>query len=112
MLRLFSLEKERLRADLINVYQSWKEWYRKDGARFCAVVPSVRTRGNECKSEHRMSPLNTRKLCNDRALLQAAQRLLGLFLGALQKPPGHGVGCPCWSRDWARWTQRYIPAYP
>lgn len=39
------------------------------------------------------------------ALAQTAQRLCGLLLGGLQKPPGHSA----LGRGWARWTQRSLP---
>jgi len=52
---LFSLEKRRLRRNLINVYKYLASRNEEEGDRLFSVVPSDKTRGNVHKLKHRNS---------------------------------------------------------
>lgn len=58
---LFSLQKRRLSADLINAYKHLKGGCQEDGATLFPVQPGNRTGSNRHKAKHRKFHLNTGK---------------------------------------------------
>ncbi|KAK4828502.1 hypothetical protein QYF61_026773 [Mycteria americana] len=60
-LKLFNLQKRRLRGDLIGVYKYLMRGHEEKGARLFSVLLIDRTRGNVHKLKHKEFQLNTRK---------------------------------------------------
>ena len=60
-LGFLSLEKRRLKRDLISVYKYMMGGCKEHAARLFSVVPSDGTRGNGHKLKHKRLHLNTRK---------------------------------------------------
>jgi len=92
---LFSLQKRKLRADLLAVFQYLKGAYRKDGEGRFARVCSDRTRGNSSKLKEGRFRLDIRKKFREggETLEQVAQRSCGCPL------PGSVQGQVGWSSE-------------
>ncbi|GAB0207908.1 mitochondrial enolase superfamily member 1 [Grus japonensis] len=88
-LGLFSLEKRRLKGDLINAYKYLKGMGQEDEARLFSVESQQQDKGHNL--EHKKFHLEEKLLHfeGDRALEQVAQRGCGVsFSGDIQNPPG------------------------
>lgn len=87
-----SLETRRLTGGRINVYKYLNRRCQEDGARsrWCRAI------GREATSRNEKFHVNTRKYCkDDRALVQAAQRVWGVSIsGDIQEPSGRSP-VPC-----------------
>uniref|UniRef100_A0A8B9BLT9 Forkhead box protein G1 n=1 Tax=Anser brachyrhynchus TaxID=132585 RepID=A0A8B9BLT9_9AVES len=101
-LGLFSLEKRRLREDLINVYKYLRCGRQRDLANLFSVVCGDRTKSNGPKMEHRKFHTNMRKNFTVRVTehwnrlprellespsLEIFKAHLGAYLGSLRIPP-------------------------
>lgn len=90
-LECFSLEKRRLRGDLINAYEYLKGGYEVDGAKLFPVLCSSRTRGNGHKLQHRRFTLNIRKYFCTVQVTEHWHRLTRVVVGS---PPWRSW---CWA---------------
>jgi len=89
----FSLEKRRLRRDVINVYKYLKRGCKEDGARLFSVVPGARRRGCGHKPGHRRFRMNTRQHFFTVRVTEQWHRM-----------PREAVDLPPWKSPKAAWT--------
>jgi len=97
---LFSLEKRRLRGNLINVYKYLKGKCVKNRARLFSVVPSDRTRGSEHKLKHRRFSLKIREHFFTVKVTDQWHRL-----------PNMVVDLPPWRYPKAIWTWSWVTSF-
>ena len=98
-LGLFSLEKRRLRGDLISAYKYLKGRCQGDGAGLFPAVPDARPRGHGHKLECRKFHLNMRKKPFPVWVPEQGHRL-----------PREAVGSLPWRHSHPAWTRPCAPA--
>lgn len=96
-LGLFSLEKRRLREDLIiNVYKHQTGGCKQDGAFFMKAYDRTAVSGHKLKLEKFClsirKPFLTVRVTKQWNRLAREDVESGFILGDIQKPPGHGPG--------------------
>ena len=80
---LFSLEKRRLRGDLINIYKYLRCEKQRDEARLFSAVCGDRTRGNGHKLKHRKFHTN---VCKNFFTVRMTEHWNSLPMGVVESP--------------------------
>jgi len=120
-LGLISLEKRRLRSDLIVAFQYLKGSYRKEGDRLSSSVSGKRTRGNGFKLKEGRFRLDIRTNSSTVRGVRHWNRLprdvvdaplLETFKARLDQALATWSSCACPSLQgsWTRWPLRSLPA--